>query len=50
MVHPLGGMPVDGGPTMRIRRILVSMATLVALAVLSGCELIQELENSGLGG
>ena len=30
---------------MRTRRILLSMATLLALALLSGCEALQQLER-----
>lgn len=34
---------------MRTRRILLSMATLLALTLLSGCEALQQLESQ-LGG
>lgn len=35
---------------MRARRILVWVASLLALTLLSGCELIQQFESGGLGG
>lgn len=35
---------------MRVRRILVAVAAMVAALALSGCALLEQLESSGMGG